>query len=86
LDEPTSALDTHSEMQVLEALNRVMKDRSVLIVAHRLSTIKEVDEILVMDDGRVVERGTHEQLINTEGVYKQLYLRQFASKDENIAS
>lgn len=77
LDEPTSALDTYSESLVQEALNRVMQGRTVLIVAHRLSTIKDVDEVLVLDRGRIVERGTHGELMHDGSLYSQLYLRQF---------
>lgn len=81
LDEPTSALDTYSESLVQEALNRVMHGRTVLVVAHRLSTIKDADEVLVMDQGRIVERGTHEALLEAGGVYQHLYLRQFETAD-----
>ncbi len=77
LDEPTSALDTYSESLVQEALNLVMQDRTVLIVAHRLSTIKDADKVLVLDQGRIVERGTHTELMNTNSLYSRLYLRQF---------
>jgi len=76
LDEPTSALDAQSEAIVQDALERFMPGRSVLIVAHRLSTIKNVDEIVVLDAGRLLERGTHEQLMRSETLYKRLYLRQ----------
>lgn len=81
LDEPTSALDTQSEAIIQDALHRTMSDSTVLIIAHRLSTIKEVDEVLVMDNGSVVERGTHEELMNNDGIYKQLYLKQFFIQD-----
>jgi ABC-type multidrug transport system fused ATPase/permease subunit len=78
MDEPTSALDTHSESLVQEAIDKVMKQRTVLVVAHRLSTIKNADRILVMDEGSVVQSGSHEQLMEQEGLYRQLYLKQFA--------
>jgi subfamily B ATP-binding cassette protein MsbA/ATP-binding cassette subfamily B protein AbcA/BmrA len=81
LDEPTSALDVHSEALIQEALERFMQGRTVLVIAHRLSTIKHADEILVLDSGRVVESGTHEELIARGGVYRQLYLKQFESDD-----
>jgi subfamily B ATP-binding cassette protein MsbA/ATP-binding cassette subfamily B protein AbcA/BmrA len=76
LDEPTSALDTQSEALVQEALDRLMEGRSTLVVAHRLSTIREADQVLVLDGGSIVESGTHEELIKGDTIYKKLYLRQ----------
>jgi len=72
LDEATSSLDTESERLVQEAINNVMKDRTSLVIAHRLSTIRHADEILVMQEGRIVERGNHESLIKQNGYYKKL--------------
>jgi ABC-type multidrug transport system fused ATPase/permease subunit len=83
LDEPTSALDNQSEALVQEALDNVTKDRSVLIIAHRLSTIKQADIVYVLDNGQMIESGTHDELIEKGGVYKQLYLKQFASQEED---
>ncbi|MBW7473804.1 ABC transporter ATP-binding protein/permease [Paenibacillus oenotherae] len=78
LDEATSALDTQSEALVQEALERIMQDSTVLVVAHRLSTIKDADLVLVLQDGEIVERGTHDGLLERNGLYKKLYLKQFA--------
>jgi subfamily B ATP-binding cassette protein MsbA len=72
LDEATSSLDTESERLVQEAINNVMKDRTSLVIAHRLSTIRHADEILVMQEGQIVERGNHESLIKQNGYYKKL--------------
>ena len=72
LDEATSALDTESERLVQEALEHLMKDRTTLVVAHRLSTIRHADLICVMHEGEIVERGTHEQLYALGGYYTKL--------------
>ena len=73
LDEATSALDTESERLVQDALERLMKTRTTVAIAHRLSTIKNADEICVIHEGRIVERGTHDELINKEGYYRKLH-------------
>ena len=76
LDEPTSALDAHTEGKIFEALSRLMKDRTTFIISHRLSTIRRADQILALEDGRVVERGTHETLLAAGRTYAHLYERQ----------
>ena len=73
LDEATSALDTESEKLVQDALTRLMKNRTVIVIAHRLSTIQHADEIIVLQKGEIVQRGTHSQLAAADGVYKKLY-------------
>jgi ATP-binding cassette subfamily B protein/subfamily B ATP-binding cassette protein MsbA len=73
LDEATSALDTESEKLVQEALENLMKNRTTVVIAHRLSTIRDADLICVMQDGRIIERGTHEELLEKNGAYKRLY-------------
>ena len=77
LDEATSALDTESERLVQEAIINLMKNRTSIVIAHRLSTIKHADQILVIDEGEIVERGTHNELIKKEdGLYKKLHKMQ----------
>jgi len=77
LDEATSSLDTASELIVQKALNNLMKGRTTFVIAHRLSTVMNADRILVLDGARVVESGTHEELLEREGIYKSLYMSQF---------
>ena len=77
LDEATSALDTVSERLIQAALERVMRGRTTIAIAHRLSTILRADQILVYERGRIVERGTHRELLAHEGLYSRLYREQF---------
>jgi ATP-binding cassette subfamily B protein len=77
LDEATSSIDTRTELKISDAFGRLMTGRTTFIVAHRLSTVKNADEILVMKDGKVVERGTHESLLALNGEYSALYKGQF---------
>jgi ATP-binding cassette subfamily B protein len=76
LDEATSALDSHTEKEIQDALDRVAKDRTTVVIAHRLSTIIHADTILVLEAGRVVEQGTHAELIAHRGLYASLWNRQ----------
>ncbi|HNM35691.1 MAG TPA: ABC transporter ATP-binding protein, partial [Anaerolineales bacterium] len=80
LDEATSSLDSESEALIQEALKRVMAGRTSIVIAHRLSTILAADMILVMDKGKIAERGTHEELLATGGIYSQLYETQFRAE------
>lgn len=78
LDEATSALDTESERHIQDALGTLRQNRTAIVIAHRLSTIENADEILVMDNGEIIERGTHQQLLDQEGAYFQLHNLQFS--------
>ncbi|KRG87331.1 MULTISPECIES: lipid A export permease/ATP-binding protein MsbA [Stenotrophomonas] len=80
LDEATAALDNESERLVQDALQRLMPDRTTLVIAHRLSTIEHADQVLVMDQGRIVERGTHQELLALGGLYEHLYRMQFRER------
>ena len=73
LDEATSSIDSRTEKIVTEGMNKLMQGRTVFVIAHRLSTIRNADVIMVMDQGRIIERGNHERLMQEKGVYYQLY-------------
>ena len=81
LDEATSALDTESERLVQQAIDRLMQDRTVLVIAHRLATVRDADEIVVLDEGGIVQRGTHEELYRSGGLYRRLHDLQFREDD-----
>jgi ABC-type multidrug transport system fused ATPase/permease subunit len=76
LDEATSSVDAEAEYLIQQALEKVLKGRTALVIAHRLSTIRNADKIIVLDQGRIVEMGDHQQLMNRQGLYRQLYTRQ----------
>jgi len=81
LDEATSALDTESEMLVQQALNNLMAGRTTIVIAHRLSTVRRADRIVVLDAGRVAEMGAHQELLRLDGIYRRLYDLQFAEEE-----
>lgn len=85
LDEATSALDNKSEAVVQQAIDNLMKNRTVLVIAHRLSTVKNADRIFVINEGHIVEQGSHEELLALNGEYAALYQMQFKSKKESVA-
>ena len=82
LDEATSSLDTKSERRIQQALDRLMADRTTLVIAHRLSTVENADRIIVLDEGRIVESGTHRELVDAGGRYASLYRLQFSDESE----
>jgi len=81
LDEATSSVDTRTEVHIQEALLRLMEGRTSLVIAHRLSTIRNADKILVINEGEIVERGTHEELLAQKGFYHNLYTSQFRQRE-----
>ncbi len=84
LDEATSALDTESERQIQAALEGLLHNRTTLVIAHRLSTVENADLILVLQDGRIAERGNHDELMKIDGIYANLYRMQL--KEPEVAS
>ena len=80
LDEATASLDSESEKMVHSAIDNIIKNRTVIIIAHRLSTIINADKILVMNDGKIVESGSHNELLKNNGYYKKLYDIQYDEK------
>jgi subfamily B ATP-binding cassette protein MsbA len=82
LDEPTSALDTETEKGLLQAMRHLTEGRTTFVVAHRLSTIRNADSILVIEQGRIAESGTHDQLVAREGIYARFYNLQSKKKEE----
>lgn len=86
LDEATANLDSHTEQLIQNALQLVAEGRTTLVIAHRLSTIMGADRILVMSKGRIVEQGTHQELLNSHGYYEELYLHSQGQKQEHEAA
>jgi ATP-binding cassette, subfamily B, multidrug efflux pump len=91
LDDSLSAVDTHTEEEILRGLKRIMQDRTSILIAHRISTIKDADEILVLDEGEIIERGRHDELLANQGLYYELYQKQLledsiaAAHDEEVS-
>jgi len=79
LDEATSSVDTRTEMLIQEALLHLMEGRTTFVIAHRLSTIRSADQVLVVDGGRIIERGDHESLLAQQGFYYNLFMSQYRS-------
>jgi ATP-binding cassette subfamily B protein len=86
LDEATAHLDSESEVAVQRALDQALTGRTAIVIAHRLSTVRGADQILVIDDGRVVERGTHRELLARGGLYRDLYTTQFADQESDVSA
>ncbi len=83
LDEATSSIDTETEKQIQEAIDIILEKRTALIIAHRLSTIKNADRIIVLDNGKIIEQGSHQELLKAQGHYFNLYTGQFII-DQNV--
>lgn len=86
LDDATSAVDMETEYKIQQALQEVMKGRTTFIIAHRISSLKHADEILVLDRGKIAERGIHEQLFNQNGLYQRVYDIQYQDQKQIMQS
>ncbi len=85
LDDSLSSVDTHTEEQILTELRKMLRDRTSILISHRVSTVKDADEIVVLDNGRIVERGTHDDLLGTDGIYADLHQRQLLEEELAIS-
>lgn len=85
LDDATSAVDMETELRIQSALRDVMKGKTTFIIAHRISSLKHADEILVVEQGRIVERGTHDELLRQNGLYKRIYDIQYQDRGDSVA-
>mgnify|MGYP001359097057 FL=1 len=84
LDEATSSLDSRTEQDIKSALDEIAEDRTTVVIAHRLSTVTDADEIIVLDGGKITERGTHAHLLSQNGLYATMWARQLAKSDAEL--
>ena len=82
MDDCLSALDTETEEKIIKSLNEFIKDTTTIISSHRISSIQNLDKIIVLNDGKIIQKGSHEELINENGYYKQLYFKQLTEKED----
>ena len=80
-DDCLSAVDTETEEEILNNLHEISRDKTTIIVSHRISSAKNADKIIVLDEGKIIQQGTHNQLVNQEGYYKELYAKQLSEKE-----